>query len=151
MSSVAVREIIFDFLATVAPTENVVDLSGEFDELKELLDEYNVPVGSPWLGVQFVGSEEDPIDVRGTNNKGKYRELGVIYLHVVGIAHLRAHQLILPRGEALRNAFRGQRLEGKLLVEAVSPVNFGQGITLNFEGGYTAGAIEITYTFEFDL
>jgi len=151
MSSTAVRDIIFDYLETAAPTENVVDLSGEFDELKDLLDEYAIADGDPWLGVQFVGSEENPVDIRATNNKGKYRETGVIFLHVVEVAHLMVHKKILPRGEALRNAFRGQRIAGKILIEAISPVNMGIGVTLNFEGGYTAGAIEISYSYEFDL
>jgi hypothetical protein len=53
--------------------------------------------------------------------------------------------------EAVRNAFRGQRIADTILIEGVSPVNFGGGATLSFTGGYTAGLIQVDYKRDLDL
>ena len=150
MSSVFVRNEILNFLATEIPTESVIDLTSEFLELEELLKEESLTFGDPWLGVQFVGSEEIPVDIGATNTRGKYRESGVIYLHVVSIASLGVHTLILNRAEAIRNILRGRRI-GTVIIEAVSPPNFGAGITLSFDGGYTAAVIQVDYQNDLDL
>lgn len=149
MSSVYVRDQITNFI-TSNSVEKVVDLTGEFGELRDMLSQAGVNGQDTWIGLQFVGSEEIPVDILSTNSKGKYRESGVIYLHIVDIARLGVHNAILPRAEALRSLFRGQRI-GTILIEAVSPPNFGGGVTLSFSGGYTAALVQIDYQRDLDL
>jgi hypothetical protein len=151
MSSTTVRNGVLDFLKEKLSDESLVDLTADFEELPDLLAQNGIQPRKPWLGVQFVGSEEVPVDVGANNTRGKYREIGVIYLHIVDIAKLNVHNSILARGEAIRNAFRGMRIADTILIESVSPVNFGGGITLSFSGGYTAGVVEINYQNDLDL
>jgi hypothetical protein len=151
MSSKFVRDEIVSFLETEFPTESVIDLTGEFLELEDVLKGKSINHGDPWLGVQFLGSEEIPVDIGATNSRGKYRESGAIYLHVVDVARLGVHNAILNRAEVIRNRFRGRRIGQTILVEGVSPANFGEGITLSFSGGYTAAVIQIDYQRDLDL
>jgi hypothetical protein len=151
MSSSKVRTGIIEFIQAALPEERVVDLTADFEELQDLLAQNNIKPRESWLGIQFVGSEEVPVDVGANNTRGKYREIGIVYLHVVDIAKLNVHNSILARGEAIRNAFRGMRIADTILIEAVSPVNFGGGITLSFSGGYTAGVVELNYQNDLDL
>jgi hypothetical protein len=150
MSSQYVREKILEFLVDEVPTESVIDLTSEFLELEDFLTEAGLSNGDPWLGVQFLGSEELPVDIRGTNLRGKYREVGVVFLHVVAVASVGVHNAILTRAEAIRNKLRGQRIDS-ILIESVSPANFGEGITLSFSGGYTAAVIQVDYQRDLDL
>jgi hypothetical protein len=151
MSSKYVRDQILSFLQTEMPTESVIDLTAEFLELEQTLEEHGVSYGDPWLGVQFLGSEEIAADIAGTNTRGKYREFGAIYLHVVSLASLGVHNTILNRAEALRDKLRGRRIGQTIIIEGVSPANFGEGITLSFSGGYTAAVIQIDYQRDLDL
>lgn len=151
MSSKYVRDQIQLVLATDAPTESVIDLTGDFLDLHDLLVDKGLAVGDPWLGLQFVGGEEIPVSIEASNQRGKYREHGVIFLHVVELASLGVHNVILTRGEALRDKLRGRRIGNSILIEGVSPVNFGRGATLSFDGGYTAGVIQIDYQRDLDL
>jgi hypothetical protein len=151
MSSKFVRDGITAFIQAELSSENLVDLTADFDELQDVLTDNGLNVRDPWLGLQFVGSEEIPVDVGAINTRGKYREIGVIYLHVVDVAKLNVHNSIIARAEAVRNAFRGRRIADTILVEGVSPVNFGGGATLSFTGGYTAGLIQIDYRRDLDL
>lgn len=150
MSSLYVRDEVLNFVNTELPTESVIDLTSDFLELEDVLLEEGLTMSDPWLGVQFLGSEEIPVDVGATNTRGKYREVGAIYLHVVEVARLGVHTIILNRAEAIRNKLRGQRI-GSVIIEAVAPPNFGEGITLNFSGGYTAAVIQIDYHRDLDL
>lgn len=151
MSSLYVRDEVINFLETELPTESVIDLTSEFLELEDVLNGKSLNHGDPWLGVQFVGSEEIPVGIGATNSRGKYRESGVIFLHVVDVAKLGVHSLILNRAEAIRNKLRGQRIGGTVVIEAVSPANFGEGITLSFSGGYTAAVVQVDYHRDLDL
>ena len=150
MSSLYVRTEILNTLVTDLPTESVIDLTSEFAELEDLLNEHSLQHGDPWLGVQFLGSEEVPVDIGATNTRGKYREIGAIYLHIVDVARLGIHNVILNRAEAIRDKLRGRRI-GTILIEGVSPANFGDGITLSFSGGYTAAVIQVDYQRDLDL
>ena len=150
MSSLHVRNEILNFLQTEIPTESVIDLTGDFLELSDLLEESGLQHGDPWLGLQFLGSEEIPVDVGATNTRGKYREVGAIYLHIVDVASLGIHNVILSRAEAIRNKFRGRRI-GQVIITGVAPANFGEGITLSFSGGYTAAVVQVDYTRDLDL
>ncbi len=152
MSSTVVRQGFIDFLTDVLDgDEKLVDLTSTFDELQDLLEANDIGVNEKWTAIQFVGSEEVPVDVRGANNRGKYRETGVVYIHIVDVSSLNVHTKILERAEIIRNAFRGQRIADKILIETVTPPNFGGGITLSFTGGYTACIIQIDYQFDLDL
>lgn len=151
MSSLYVRTQILDFLENqLSPAESVIDLTSEFQELEDVLTENSVAHGDPWLGVQFLASEELPVTVGATNTKGKYREEGAVFLHVVAVARIGIHNDILARAEAIRNKLRGQRI-GHVVIEAVAPANFGDGITLSFSGGYTAAVIQVDYQRDLDL
>jgi hypothetical protein len=150
MSSSMVRTLILDFLDVNAPTESVVDLTSQFGEVKEFIADAGVQPDSPWLGVQFIGSDEVPIELAATNVQGKYRESGAIFIHVVDVARLGVGATLLTRGEALRNLFRGTRI-GSIIIESVAPLNFDGGATLAFEGGYMSGSFQMAYISDIDL
>jgi len=150
MSSAAVRTLILNFLDLNAPSESVVDLTSQFGEIKEFIADVGVQPDSPWLGVQFVGSDEIPVELAATNVQGKYRESGVIYIHVVDVARLGVGAALLTRGETLRKLFRGTRI-GSIIIESVTPLNFDGGATLAFEGGYMSGSFLMSYISDLDL
>jgi hypothetical protein len=139
-----------DFLEDELTGESVIDLTADYEALEDFLTSNSLTFGDDWVGVQFLGSEEIPVDVGATNTRGKYRETGTIFLHVVDVASLGVHTLILTRGETIRDKLRGRRI-GNVVIEGVSPVNFGEGITLSFTGGYTAGVIQVDYHRDLDL
>jgi hypothetical protein len=149
MSSAYVRTQIKDFLETNS-SEDVVDLTADFQEIKELLDDSGIQPDAPWLGVQFQGDDEIPVALAATNDQGKYRETGAIYIHVVSTARLGVGDALLTRGEVLRNLFRGRRI-GDILIESVTPMNFDSGATLQFEGGYMSGSFLMAYQRDLDL
>lgn len=151
MSSKFVRDSILSFLQTEVPTENLIDLTAQFEEIQDLMDQYSLTLNDPWLGVQFVGSEETPVSIQSTNSAGCYREIGTIFLHVVAVSAIGVHNSILTRAENLRNAIRGRVINDEIYIEQVSPTNFGEGVTLNFESGYTAGAITVFYRRDLNL
>lgn len=151
MSSIFVRDSIIAFVAAELSSEVLIDLTAEFSDLAVIIKKQNLGPQDKWLGIQFVGSDEIPIDVKATNNQGNYRETGIIYFHIVDVAKLGVHNPILVRAEALRNAFRGMRIEDTILIESVSPPNFGDGITLNFEGGYTSCLVSLEYQRDFEI
>ncbi len=149
MSSPAVRTAIKGFLEANSQ-ETVVDLTSLFEEIKELLAEFEVQPDAPWLGIQFIGHSEEPIVVPATNDQGKYREFGTIVFHIVAVAALGVGDGLLTRGEALRNLFRGRRI-GDIMIDSVSPVNTDAGATLQFEGGFMSGSFTAEYRSDLDL
>lgn len=150
MSSSAVRTEILNFITTEFPLEKLVDLTAEFRDLQDIMTAHAIARGETWLGIQFIGSEEIPITVQSHNTKGKYRETGVILLHIVDVAKIGVGPALLARSETFRNKFRGQRL-GRVLIESVSPPNFENGATLQFEGGYTSCSVTLVYEADLDL
>ena len=147
MSSIYVRDQIKAKLAASLPTETVVDLTGEFREINELITDLSI-TGS-WLGIQFIGSDELPISVH-SGGHGKYREYGVVYLHVVELSALGCGDLILARTEAIRNTFRGLRL-GDMIIESITPPNFASGSTLELDGGFTSASVFLNYSRDINL
>jgi hypothetical protein len=147
MSSTSVRTLVKDFLAANS-SEDVVDLTGEFQDLREMLAENGVTPDSPWLGLEFIGDSEEPVSLAADNEKGLYREAGLIQLHICAIAKIGVGANLLTRAEDLRNLFRGRRI-GAIVVENVSPINTGPGATLEFEGGYVSGTVSVTYHYDF--
>jgi len=150
MSSLYVRTQIKDYIGDNAPAETLIDLTSAFQEIKELVEDNGITSNDPWLGIEFVGDDEVPITIPATNDTGKYRESGVVFIHVVGTAKLGAGDALLQRGETLRNLFRGKRI-GEIIVESVTPMNFNAGSTLQFEGGYMSGSFLISYQRDLEL
>lgn len=150
MSSVYVRSQIKDFLSANAPTENVIDLTSLFQEIKELIEDQGLEPDSPWLGIQFIAGDERPIGLAANNDVGKYREDGAIYFHVVDVARLVNGDSVLTRGETLRNLMRGRRI-GDIIIESVTPMNFDTGATLQFEGGWMSGSFIVSFIRDIDL
>lgn len=146
MSSLAVRTGVLQFLEDNS-AESVVDLTAQWQDLKPMLAENDIQPSAPWLGVEFVGDEEDPVSLSADNEKGLYREYGLVQLHVVAIGKIGAGADMINRAEALRNLFRGRRI-GDIVVLSVSPLNTGPGATLEFEGGYVSGTVTVTYHFD---
>ena len=146
MSSSAVRTLVRDFLEDES-SETVVDLTGQFEELRVLLSESGVQPDSPWLGLEFIGDSEEPVSLSADNEKGLYREYGLIQLHICAVAKIGVGANLESRAEDLRNLFRGRRIEG-IVVESVSPLNTGPGATLEFDAGYVSGTVSIGYHFD---
>lgn len=143
MSSLAVRTAIKDFLDTNS-AEDVVDITAAFEEIKELLADSGVQPDAPWLGLQFIGGEEIPIALAATNDQGLYREFGSVILHLVDVARIGVGNLLVTRGEALINLFRGRRI-GDIVVDGMTMMNTEIGTTLQFEGGYVSGSFQVTF------
>lgn len=150
MSSKYVRDEILSFVTTNFPAENEIDITAEYREMDDFLDFYGLTWDSNWLGLQFVGETETPITIPATNNSGKYREIGVIFLHIVEPTSALAYDNALNRSEAIRNAFRGQRIND-IVIEEVSPPSFDTSATLQFQKGFTACAVTVNYYRDLDL
>lgn len=146
MSSLHVRNAIRSFLDTES-TETVVDMTGQFEDVREMLSTSGVAVDAPWLGVEFSTSGEEPVALAADNTQGLYREFGLILLHVCAVAKIGVGASLETRGEALLNLFRGQRIDG-IIIERVSPLNTGPGATLEFEAGYVSGTLEVQYYYD---
>lgn len=149
MSSAYVRTEIKDFLEDESE-ETVVDLTAAHQDFKQMLADAGVQPDAPWLGLQFIGEDEIPVALAATNDQGMYRETGAIYVHVCDVARLGAGDLLLTRGEVLRNLFRGRRIED-IVIESVTPMNFDLGATLEFEGGYMSGSFLVAYYRDLNL
>jgi len=150
MSSSYVRTQIASFIAANLPTENLIDLSAEYETLQQVLSDNSLTYKDPWLGLQYIGDDETPITVGADNDTGKYREFGGVYLHVTAMSTSTAVNSILTRAEAIRDTFRGQRIND-IVITSVTPPNFSRGATLEFDGGFTSAAIVITYERDLDL
>lgn len=150
MSSIYVRTQFKSFLSTNLPSENVVDLTAQHGEIKDVVQEAGVAVDSPWLGLQFIGDDEIPIGLAATNDQGLYRESGAVYFHFVDIAKIGNGDSLLTRGETLRDLLRGQRI-GDIIIESVSPMNFDAGATLAFDGGFMSGSFIVSYYRDLNL
>lgn len=143
MSSAQVRSAIRGFL-TSDSTEDVVDLTGHFEDLRQLLSDSNIQPDAPWLGLEFSTGGEEPVSLAADNEKGLYREYGIILLHICAVARVGVGSNLESRGEVLLNLFRGQRI-GSVVVERVTPINTGHGATLEFDAGYVSGTMTIEY------
>jgi len=143
MSSSQVRTAIKDLLDDES-AENVVDITGHFEDFKVLLQDEGIQPNAPWLGLEFIGDDEIPISLSATNELGLYRETGLIVLHVAAEAKIGVGDSLVQRGEVLRNLFRGRRI-GNIVIESVTPINTSRGATLEFDGGYMSGTINMAY------
>jgi hypothetical protein len=144
VSSKFVRDELLNFITTQCSTEKVVDLTSEVEDLQQLLTYHEIPLGGDWTGVHFIGSSEIPIALNANNTQGTYKEIGVVYIHVVALASLGGHNAILSRAEAIRSLLRGSNINS-ILIESVTPPNFGSGVSINFAGGYTSASFMVHY------
>lgn len=149
MSSEAARTQITDFLTTNS-TETFLDISGVYDDMQDFLVDSGVGPSDNWVALQFIGDNEEPITIDADGTKGKYRESGSVLLHVVAPVGFGIVPAIMGRAETLRNLLRGKRI-GDIIIESVTPANFGFGAALQFEGGYTAATFICAYERDFDL
>jgi len=150
MSSSYVRTQIKNFITTNFPAENIIDLTGQYLEIKDFLAANSLTYESNWLGIDFIGSDETPITVGASNTTGCYREDGSLFFHVVEPIKIAAASNILTRTEALRNGLRGQRI-GDIIIESVTPLSTTEGSTLQFSGGFTSGSFIINYYRDLNL
>lgn len=147
MSKLAVRDSIIEFLKENT-TENVIDLTGDYEEVRELLAEYNLKPDDPWLGVQFTADPEEPVSLTANGQQGLYREWGLIYLHVVMEARIGVGRQLVLRGENLLNLFRGRNIKG-VVIESITPITTDRGATLEFEAGYMSGVVALDYYYDY--
>ena len=69
MSSSYVRTEIKGFLAANS-AETVIDLTGQFLTMKEVIANAGIGRNDDWVGIQFIGSNEDPQTLTSTNTTG---------------------------------------------------------------------------------
>lgn len=149
ISSLYVRTQIKDFLADNSD-EDVLDMTSQFEDLRQFLAEAGIQPDAPWLGLIFVGGEEVPVSLSATNDVGLYRETGTVQLHVVSEAKIGVGDSLVARGETLRNLFRGARI-GDIVVESMTLMNTESGATLEFEDGYMSGTITVSFYRDLNL
>ena len=150
MSSLYVRGQITSFIGTNLATEKVIDLSGHYEDIRDILTAAGLTDSSNWLGLQFIGTEERAINVGADNSKGCYREFGSIYLHVVEPARLGVANAILTRATTIINAFRGQRIND-MIITGLTPPNLEAGSTIDFEAGFSSASIIVDYYRDLNL
>ena len=144
------KTAISTYLAGLGTPEKLVELDGEFQELKDLMDANSIAEEEVWTGIQFLTGDENPITVGATNTSGKYREVGGIYIHTVGLAKLGGAGIIRARANALRDFLRGKRF-GTIFIESMTTPDFSDGATLQFESGYTACSFLVSYQNDKDM
>jgi len=146
MSSLAVRNLIKDFLYDESD-ETTIDLTGHFEDIRELLHEEEVQPDAPWLGLEFIAEGDEPISLTANNEQGLYREVGLVQLHICAVGRLGVGNELVERGDVLQKLFKGRRI-GALVVESVRPINTGPGATLEFEAGYVSGTVTVAYHYD---
>lgn len=149
MSSSYVRTEIKTFLSANS-AENIIDLTGQYLKLHEMITAEGLTRNDPWLGLQFIGSTETPQSLVSTNSAGRYREIGSLFFHVVDRVSDTLRDDLLGRAETLRNLLRGRRIND-IVIEGVTPPNFEQGATLDLEGGYSSASIIVNYYRDLNL
>jgi len=151
MSSSYVRTEIKSFMATTFPGETLIDLTAEFENIRDFLAHNGITGRDAWLGLQFIGSDEQPINVGAGNTQGLYRETGSLFFHIVEPAvKSTAANNIVSRSETLRSGLRGMRIND-IVIESVTPVTTQSGSTLEFESGFTSGSFIVSYYRDLNL
>jgi len=151
MSSSYVRSNFNTFLtAKCTGVETVIDITADFEEINDFLESYGLNYSSNWVGLYFLGHSELPVSIQSTNTSGKFREDGSIYIHIIAPTAIGCDAGIISRAEVIRDYIRGQRI-GDIVIDAVSPISFNNGFTIDFEAGFTSGVIIVDYTRDLDL
>ena len=140
MSSKQLRIDIKNYISANS-AETVVDLSGEYRTLIKVAGDNSITPNDNWVAIQFLGSEEEPIDVQNMC----FREFGSIFVHVIApIQPNVVENNLIDRTETLRALFRGKRIND-IVIESVSPLNTEGGTTLEFDNSFTSGTFFINY------
>jgi len=150
MSSTYIRSQFKTFLSTDLATENVIDMTGQYHKLNKVIGDVGLTRQDPWLGLQFIGSNEEYVSVSLGPNKGCYREHGSVFFHVVDRVSNTVVDDILLRTEVLRDLFRGRRIND-IVVESVTPPNFESGATLQLDAGYQSASIIVNFYRDLNL
>jgi len=139
MSGVLTRTEIKSYFASNS-AEKLVDISGEFRELRNLLEDESITIDDSWVAIQFVGNSEEMVSVP----KGCYREFGTISFHVVAPIAIGAIDGILIRCETIRSLYRGKRIND-IIIESVTPPNTEIGTTIDFENNFMSASFFVDY------
>jgi len=145
VSSLAVRDSVMAFLAAEFPSEKLIDLSAEYDQFDQLMEAYGLTLSDDWLGIQFVGDEEEPVALSANNAEGGYREYGSIAIHCVTPASMNGRRPMLQRAENIRKKLRGQRLSGGVMIMECNPANTEAGAAIQFDSGFMGATFFTTY------
>jgi len=149
MSSKYVRDQFNNFIDTNS-SENIIDLTGQFLTLNEVVSNAGLGRNDDWVGIQFIGASEEIHSITATNSQGRYREIGSVYLHIVARVSDSTTDDIINRSETLRNLLRGRRIED-MIIEGVAPENFEAGTTLELDAGYQSASIILNYYRDLNL
>jgi len=139
MSGVLTRTEIKNYFGANS-VETLIDISGEFREIKNLLTDEVIADTDNWVAIQFVGNAEEMISIP----KGCYREFGTISFHVVAPIAIGAIDGILTRCETIRSLYRGKRIND-IIIESVSPPNTEIGTTIDFESNFMSASFFVDY------
>jgi hypothetical protein len=150
MSSGYVRNQIIGYLQTELPTEKILDISAEFENIQDFLSANGVRHTEPWIGLTFLGGEESPMGLVADGLQGKYREIGSVEIHIVAKSKIGIGASIITRADAVVNSLRGRRI-GDILIESIVQPNFGTGSTMDFEAGMTSAVVLAAFQRDLDL
>lgn len=160
MSTKAVRDKIRTFLGAELPSEKYAEMDGGYENLADFLssqkntvtdDPTPIAVTDDWIGLQYLADQETAVSLNANNSTGRYRETGVISLHVVSKAKVGTWRGILTRCEAIQDLFRGRNISG-VIVKGIIPANFANGTTLDFAGGgYVSATVSVIYEYDRNL
>ena len=140
MSSPYVRTTFINWLQTEFPTENLIDLTGEFDSISSLLNKNDIPKDEGFLGIQFLPEIEQPISINSC-----FREDGALYLHFSErIKNTDYVDRILARFEAMKPKLRNATID-KIRVTSFMPPNFNAGATLKVESGFQSASVIVRF------
>lgn len=128
MSSPGVRTALQAAIEAAAGTLPVFDLSDYVSA-----DEVLTGISAEALLIQYVTADEEQVTIGGEGNQG-WREVGTVVLHLVVPTGFDSAPAI-AKGDAIRLALRGKRVDASLVVEACEPFrDFGSDAIGN-EGG----------------
>ena len=147
MSSSYVRSTIKSYFTTTFPSKVLVDFTAEERDMVEILRQYSLTRTSQWYGIQFIGSDEEPVSSTSTSTRGQYRETGSLFFHIIVPSGVNAATNIIANVETIRDAFRGRRISD-IVIQSVTPVNTEEGSTLQFESGFTSGSFIVNYYYD---
>ncbi len=128
MSSADVRNAINAAVTTAAAPWPVFDLSDYVNA-----DEALSNITAETVLVQYVAADEVVASIGGAGNQG-WEQIGSVVLHLIVPTGFRSAPVV-AKGDAIREALRGQRLTAKVTIESCEPfVDFGGG-SVGLSGG----------------
>ena len=137
MSSQSVRDAINEAVAAAALPLETFDLS-DFVTLEDCLSQ----VDSQAVLIQYVASDESIVTIGGQGNQG-YEETGSVVIHLVTPSGFDSAPIV-AKGDEMRLALRGRRLDDSVVLEQVDPfTDFGGGA--GYSGAWKGWAANIYY------